>query len=97
MEYLRGKAKTALGYVRSSTPAPQRESISESVTESTRLVKGYTQNYVDWTHSEEVLFLARLSFIIYIVVAIIGYSFVLEDWPITDSLYFGTCRRSRSL
>lgn len=49
---------------------------------------GFTDRYVDWTHSEDSIFRAKVAFAIYLIVAIILYSFILEEWSILDSVYF---------
>eukprot|EP00980_Cylindrotheca_fusiformis_P030779 scaffold25411_cov152-Cylindrotheca_fusiformis.AAC.6 len=49
---------------------------------------GFTDRYVDWTHSKDSIFKAEVASAVYIAGAIILYSFVLEDWPILDSVYF---------
>jgi len=49
---------------------------------------GFTDDYVDWSHSNNVILTAQLAFLIYITIAIVGYSFVFENWSIIDSIYF---------
>lgn len=50
--------------------------------------KGFADPFVDWTHSQESLFRAFFAFFMYVIVAILLYSYILEDWPIVDSMYF---------
>jgi hypothetical protein len=49
---------------------------------------GFTDRYVDWTHSKDSIFRANLAFVIYLIVAIVVYSFILEEWSVLDSVYF---------
>lgn len=49
---------------------------------------GFTDRYVDWSHSEDSIFRAKVAFFIYLIVAIVVYSFILEDWSVLDSVYF---------
>ena len=49
---------------------------------------GLTDGYVDWSHSHESIGNAFAAFLAYVVVAIVGYSFVFENWSILDSTYF---------
>jgi len=49
---------------------------------------GLTDEYVDWSHSKNSILKVHLALLIYIGVAIVGYSFVFENWSIIDSIYF---------
>lgn len=49
---------------------------------------GFTDDYVDWSHSKESIIMAFVAFLLYVIVAIAGYSYIFEDWPILDSMYF---------
>jgi hypothetical protein len=64
------------------TPAPSQRFGSPSQ----RL--GFTDRYVDWSHSQDSIFKAKVAFVLYLFVAIVVYSFILEQWSIIDSVYF---------
>lgn len=51
-------------------------------------IGGFTSGYVDWSHSHESVSNALWAFGAYILVAIVGYSYVFEKWSILDSMYF---------
>jgi hypothetical protein len=48
------------------------------------------EDFVDFAHSYNALWLCLFNLGIYYSLAVIGFSFVFEDWPIIDSLYFST-------
>ena len=49
---------------------------------------GFSSEYVGWFRSRDASQQCSLHLSVYLLVAIIGYSFVFEDWPVTDSIYF---------
>ncbi|CAJ1954484.1 unnamed protein product [Cylindrotheca closterium] len=53
-----------------------------------KVKSGFADAYVDWKHSHESIIQACGAFVCYIVVAIVGYSYIFEEWSILDSMYF---------
>jgi hypothetical protein len=49
---------------------------------------GLTAEYQTWLGSKSARNNAFVHFVVYLLVAVIGFSFVLEEWPIYDSIYF---------
>lgn len=49
---------------------------------------GFTGKYTEWVDSGDVTMVAAISMLLYVVLAVIGYSLIFEDWPIIDSVYF---------
>lgn len=49
---------------------------------------GLTGDYHSWFESKTAIRYACANLLAYLVVAIIGFSFVFEKWPIIDSIYF---------
>jgi hypothetical protein len=66
---------------------------------SSQELRGLSAEYVNWFESTTALKYALGNFVAYLLVAVVGYSFVFEDWEIYDSVYFamvvfttvGTC------
>lgn len=55
---------------------------------SSEELRGLTAEYTSWFESKTALMYALGNLTAYLLVAVIGYSFVFEDWPIYDSVYF---------
>ena len=53
-----------------------------------RLASTLTQGFTDYTHSKSMYKFCLLNLAVYILVAIVAYSFIFEDWPVIDSIYF---------
>lgn len=49
---------------------------------------GLTAQYHNWLESKTAMKYAFVNLGAYLLVAVIGFSFVFEKWPIYDSLYF---------
>ena len=47
-----------------------------------------TQDFTDFMHSKSMYTMCTLNLAVYLVVAIVAYSFVFERWSIIDSIYF---------
>lgn len=70
-----------------------------AATSSSQELRGLSAEYVNWFESTTALKYALGNFVAYLLVAVVGYSFVFEDWEIYDSFYFamvvfttvGTC------
>lgn len=50
--------------------------------------RGLTAQYGNWLESKTALKYVLGNLLAYLLVAIIGYSFVFENWKIHDSVYF---------
>ena len=53
-------------------------------------VPSLTGDYEDFAHSYEALRLCIFHVTVYYTAAVLGFSFLVEQWSIIDSLYFGT-------
>ena len=51
---------------------------------------GLTQGYNEFTHSWAAFWLCLGHGFTYYTLAVTGYSFLFEKWPIEDSMYFAT-------
>ena len=51
-------------------------------------LRGLSAEYVNWFESTTAVKYAVGNFVAYLLVAVVGYSFVFEDWAIHDSVYF---------
>jgi hypothetical protein len=49
---------------------------------------GLTDPFDDWFHSYDAVSKAKYAIFFYIGIAILGYSFIFEEWSILDSVYF---------
>lgn len=47
-----------------------------------------TDVYKTWGESVDAFHYCIFHVLLYVTLAIVGYSFIFEDWPIVDSLYF---------
>ena len=47
-----------------------------------------TQDFTDFMHSKSMYTMCILNLAVYLVVAVVAYSFVFEQWSIIDSIYF---------
>lgn len=50
--------------------------------------RGLTGEYRSWFESKTAIKYACGNLAAYILVAVLGFSYVLEDWPVYDSVYF---------
>jgi hypothetical protein len=51
-------------------------------------LRGLSAEYVNWFESTTAVKYAVGNFVAYLLVAVVGYSFVFEDWAVHDSVYF---------
>ena len=51
-------------------------------------LRGLSAEYVNWFESTTAVKYAVGNFVAYLLVAVVGYSFMFEDWAIHDSVYF---------
>ena len=51
-------------------------------------LRGLSAEYVNWFESTTAAKYAVGNFVAYLLVAVVGYSFVFEDWAVHDSVYF---------
>jgi hypothetical protein len=51
-------------------------------------LRGLSAEYVNWFESTTAAKYAVGNFAAYLLVAVVGYSFVFEDWAVHDSVYF---------
>jgi hypothetical protein len=49
---------------------------------------GLTGEYVSWFDTQQAGAHCLLHVTVYLVIAVVAYSFVFEGWPVTDSIYF---------
>ena len=49
---------------------------------------GLTDDYTSWSSSRQARRAAALHFSLYLFLAVVGFSFVVERWTVLDSLYF---------
>jgi len=47
-----------------------------------------TQDFTDFMHSKSMYIMCALNLAMYFLVAVVAYSFVFEQWPVVDSIYF---------
>jgi potassium channel subfamily K, other eukaryote len=53
-----------------------------------RLAPTLTQDFTDYMHSKSMYTFCIVNLAVYILVAVVAYSFIFEDWPVIDSIYF---------
>ena len=74
--------------------AVRREESIRLVSESSDSIGGnqpsFTAQYEDFAHSYSAVKLCCFHATIYYVCAVLGYSFLVEDFSIINSLYFGS-------
>ncbi len=75
-------------------PPVRREESIRLISESSDSIGGnepsFTARYEDFAHSFSAVKLCCFHATIYYVSAVLGYSFLVEDFRIIDSLYFGS-------
>lgn len=67
-------------------PSRERPRSYNSLSENSEL--GLTATYESWFESKDALPYALGHLFMYMVLAVVGFSFVLEQWPIYNSIYF---------
>jgi hypothetical protein len=67
--------------------------VSNEASESTGLLStrpSLTDHYEDFYHSFDAIWVCFFHAVVYYTIAGVGFSFLVEKWPIIDSLYFAT-------
>jgi uncharacterized membrane protein len=68
--------------------APLQATRGEYRTIAGRGTSSLTQDFTDYMHSKSMYIACALNLAAYIIIAIIAYSFILEEWSIVNSVYF---------
>ena len=44
-------------------------------------------NFQAWVHTSRAAVIVSIAAVLFLGLAVVGYSFLFEDWPVTDSIY----------